>query len=251
MLDHLQAIGVTVHLRSEVESVAGSIGAYTVALKGGEKLLSTHALVATGKTPRLHGLGLETIGINPKDVEIDEHGAIRGVENVWAVGDVTRVAPFTHGANSQALAVAENIAGGRRSIEAPAMPRCVYTHPPLAAVGRTTDECDEEIVVARVSFDDIARPTTDSLGPGLLTVIADARTGAILGASAFGHSMDEVIGQLSLAIETQWPVQRLRYLVQPFPTVAELVGVAYESLVTSMNEWLDDRSLQSDKQIAS
>jgi pyruvate/2-oxoglutarate dehydrogenase complex dihydrolipoamide dehydrogenase (E3) component len=237
MLEHLSNIGITVHLNGKVERVTGVKGEYDVVLEGGEVLASTHVLVATGKKPRLDGLGLESVGINSESVEIDERGALVGAQNIWAVGDVTQIAPYTHGANSQASVVAENIRGGHEAIRGPVIPRCVYTHPPLASVGGTTkDFADADVVVARVTFDEIARPTTDSLGAGLLTVIADRKTGSILGACGYGHAMDEVIGQLTMAIETQWSVQRLQRLVQPFPTVSELVGVAYRALAESMSE---------------
>jgi pyruvate/2-oxoglutarate dehydrogenase complex dihydrolipoamide dehydrogenase (E3) component len=237
MLDHLRSIGVEVRLGVGVERVCGTKGAYEVMLKQGIVLSSTHVLVAIGKAARVRGLGLESVGIDPNAFAIDEHGGVVGAKNLWAVGDVTGIAPYTHGANSQALAVAENILGGSREIRGPVIPRCIYTHPPLAAVGRSSAEFEEaNIVVARKTFDDIARPTTDCLGAGLLTVIADRKTGVILGASGFGHSMDEVIGQLTMAMETQWPVQRLRLLVQPFPTISELVGAAYEELAKVLAE---------------
>lgn len=237
MLDHLRSRGVTVRLGVEVERVGGTKGAYEVVLKDGTVLSSTHVLVAAGKTARVSGLGLESVGIDPDVFAIDERGGVVGAKNLWAVGDVTGIAPYTHGANSQALTVAENIVGGTREVRGPVIPRCVYTHPPLVAVGRSSAEFDDaDIVVARKTFDDIARPTTDSLGAGLLTAIADRKTGAILGASGFGHSMDEVIGQLAVAMETQWPVQRLRLLVQPFPTISEIVGAAYEELTKMLAE---------------
>lgn len=236
MREHLRAIGVTVHLGAQVERVGGAKGAYVVTMKDRAVLTSTHVLVATGKKPRVHGLGLESVGVDPDAVEIDEQGSICGSAKLWAVGDVTKIAPYTHGANSQAVVVAENIFGGSLDIRGPVTPRCVYTHPPLASVGQTTaDFHTDDVVVARLTFDDIARPTTDCLGIGLLTVLADRKSGVILGASGFGHAMDEVIGQLAMAIETQWPVQRLQRLVQPFPTISELVGVAYQTLAKSMN----------------
>ncbi len=237
MLDHLRSIEVAVLLGVEIERLCGTVGDYEVVLKGGMVLSSTHVLVATGKTARVRGLGLESVGIDPDALAIDERGRIAGAKNLWAVGDVTGIAPYTHGANSQALAVAENIAGGSCDVRGPVIPRCIYTHPPLAAVGRASAEFDNaDIVVARMTFDDIARPTTDCLGVGLLTVVADRKTGAIVGASGFGHSMDEVIGQLTMAMETQWPVQRLRRLVQPFPTISEIVGAAYEALTKMLAE---------------
>ena len=91
-----------------------------------------------------------------------------------------------------------------------------------------------ELAVVRVSYGDIARPTTDELGDGLLTVFADRGTGAVVGASGIGRSMDEIISLITLAIETAWPVGRLQHVVQPFPTISQLVGHAFEKLAQEL-----------------
>ena len=65
-------------------------------------------------------------------------------------------------------------------------------------------------------------------------MFADRSTGAVVGASGIGASMDEIISQITLAIEIGWPVSRLQHVVQPFPTISELVGLAYERLATEL-----------------
>ena len=232
---HLEGLGVTVLLSAELAAISGSDEGYIVEVVGREPIACARVLVAIGKTPRLGGIGLEALGLDPKEVKVDDAGRLGGIDRLWAVGDVTSLAPYTHGANSQALVVVDNIAGGKRSIHAAVMPRCVYTHPPVAAVGPTLMAANTSaLAVVRVSYGDIARPTTDDLGDGLLTVFADRETGAVVGASGIGRSMDEIISQITLAIETKWPVSRLQHVVQPFPTISQLVGHAFESLATEL-----------------
>ncbi len=232
---HLEGLGVIVLLSADLTAISGSDEGYIVEVKGREPIACARVLVAIGKTPRLAGIGLEALGLDPREVKVDDTGRLGGIDRLWAVGDVTAFAPYTHGANSQASVVVDNIGGGTRSIHAAVMPRCVYTHPPVAAVGPTLMAADTSaLAVVRVSYADIARPTTDELGDGLLIVFADRETGAVVGASGIGRSMDEIISQITLAIETKWPVSRLQQVVQPFPTISQLVGHAFELLATEL-----------------
>lgn len=235
---HLEDLGITVLMSAALSAITEADTGYLVQVEGRPPIPCARVLVAIGKTPRLDGIGLETLGLDPTDVLVDDAGRLGGVDRVWAVGDVTGIAPYTHGANTQASVVVENITGGTRSVRAAVMPRCVYTHPPVAAVGPTSSEAAEhfELAVVRVSYGDIARPTTDELGEGLLTVFADRATGAIVGASGIGPSMDEIISLITLAIETTWSASRLQHVVQPFPTISQLVGHAFEKLAQELGE---------------
>lgn len=239
MQAHLESLGVTVLLSAKLTSITTcDSGGYVVSVTGRDPVVAARVLVGIGKTPRLDGIGLETLGLDPNHATVYDTGRLGGLDRVWAVGDVTKLAPYTHGANSQASVVVDNIAGAARSMRAAVMPRCVYTHPPVAAVGPTSSKASQQsdLVITRVSFDDIARPTTDELGVGLLTVFADRATGAVLGANGIGQSMDELISLITLAMETGWPVSRLQHVIQPFPTLSQLVGHAFAQLAQQLGE---------------
>src|SRR5207253_242502 len=92
-------------------------------------------LVATGRRPRVDGLGLETIGVEatPGGIPVDEH--LRVAEGVWAVGDVTGIWQLTHVGKYQGDVVASNILGEPREASYDAVPRVVFTDPQAAAVG--------------------------------------------------------------------------------------------------------------------
>jgi pyruvate/2-oxoglutarate dehydrogenase complex dihydrolipoamide dehydrogenase (E3) component len=71
-------------------------------------------VLAAGRRPRTAGLGLEALGLDldpGQGIKVDEHCRVVGTENLWAVGDVTGAAPFTHTAHYQGRVVAANLVG--------------------------------------------------------------------------------------------------------------------------------------------
>ena len=93
--------------------------------------------MATGRRPRVEGIGLETVGVeaNPHGIKVDEH--LRAGERLWAIGDVNGIWPLTHVGEYEGDVVAANIAGDARPANYEAVPRVTYTDPQAAAVGAT------------------------------------------------------------------------------------------------------------------
>ena len=100
------------------------------------ELRGDRLLVATGRRPRVEGIGLETVGVeaDPHGIPVDEH--LRAGERLWAIGDVTGIWPLTHVGEYEGDVVAANIAGDARPANYEAVPRVTYTDPQAAAVGR-------------------------------------------------------------------------------------------------------------------
>ena len=110
---------------------------YVLTLDDGRELRGDRLLVATGRRPRVDGLGLETVGIEPTShgIPVDSH--LRVGEGLWAIGDVTGVRLLTHVGKYQGDVVAANILGEPREASYQAVPDVVYTYPQAAAVGAT------------------------------------------------------------------------------------------------------------------
>ena len=108
---------------------------YVLQLDGGTELRGDRLLVATGRRPRVEGIGLETVGVeaDPHGIPVDEH--LRAGERLWAIGDVTGIWPLTHVGEYEGDVVAANIAGDARPANYEAVPRVTYTDPQAAAVG--------------------------------------------------------------------------------------------------------------------
>ncbi len=193
-------------------------------------------VIATGRTPNTEGLGLDVLGVvigEHGEVAVDDKGHARGQDHVWAAGDVTGIAPFTHTANYQAEILAENLLGGDRAADYRAIPRAVYTDPPVASVGLNDAQATSRglsVITSAFELSDLARNTTDGASGGRLVLTADSERGVLLGAAAIGANADEWISEATLAIRAEVPLAVLADVVHPFPTFAEAFATPLREL---------------------
>jgi pyruvate/2-oxoglutarate dehydrogenase complex dihydrolipoamide dehydrogenase (E3) component len=215
--------GIRVVLGAEVESVTHHAVAHTgVRLRDGEELTAERLLVATGRRPNAGGLGLEQLGveITARGIVVDEH--LRAAENVYALGDVTGVALFTHVGKYQARVAAANVAGRERTADYRAIPAVAFTDPQIAAVGRTEGD---GLVYGRWKIEKTSRSSTYERPKrhGFLKLAADPGRRVLVGAVAVGPEAGEWCQQLTLAIRAEVPIDTLLDVIQPFPTFSEAV----------------------------
>lgn len=230
LADALRRDGVDV--RTGVEAVAARTSGDGAALtfSDGAEVTGARVLLAVGRRPSTEGLGLDVLGVEPAaagEVPVDASCRVLGHEHVWAAGDVTGVAPFTHTANHQAGVVRDNLLGGDRRVVADAIPRAVYTDPPVASVGRLSGG---GIATATADLAAVARTSADGSGGGLLVLAADRSRGVLVGASAVGPQADEWLAEATLAVRAEVPLPVLREVVHPFPTYSEAYELALRDL---------------------
>jgi pyruvate/2-oxoglutarate dehydrogenase complex dihydrolipoamide dehydrogenase (E3) component len=200
---------------------------YVVVLDDGRELRGDRLLVATGRRPRVEGLGLDTVGVEatPRGVPVDAH--LRVAENLWAVGDVTGLWPLTHVGKYQGEVVAANILGEAREANYEAVPRVTYTDPQAAAVGIADDRFSGTALLR-----DVAKTATYTHtyaeSNGYLTVVSDGVR--LTGAHALGPEAGEWLQQATLAIRAHVPLDVLRDTIQPFPTFSEIFVAALKAL---------------------
>lgn len=196
-------------------------------LPGGETLEAERLLVATGRRANTRDLGLEGLGveISERGIEVDER--LRAADGVWAIGDVNGIAPFTHVGKYQGRVAAADVAGREARADHRAIPAVTFTDPQVASVGRTGGASIVEgrwRLPARMST--YERPRR----PGFLKVFADPERRVLVGAVAVGPEAGEWLGQLTLAIRAEVPVDVLRDTIQPYPTFSEAVHFAAREL---------------------
>jgi pyruvate/2-oxoglutarate dehydrogenase complex dihydrolipoamide dehydrogenase (E3) component len=223
----LRGEGVELILSASVTAARREGEDYILTIDDGRELRGEKLLVATGRRPRVRGLGLETVG-----VDADAHGVpvdayLRAAERLWAIGDVNGLWPFTHVGKYQGEVVAANILGQPRQANYEAVPRVVYTDPQAAAMGASAGRFS-----ATVALSEVAKTATYTHAyaeqNGFLTLLSDGER--LTGAYALGPEAGEWLQQATLAIRAHIPLDVLTDTIQPFPTFSEIYVGALKAL---------------------
>jgi pyruvate/2-oxoglutarate dehydrogenase complex dihydrolipoamide dehydrogenase (E3) component len=225
--------GIRVLLGADVRSVSSDrlkpVPAVRVELASGVELSAEQLLVSTGRKPNVDDLGLEQLGvkISRRGIETDE--SLRAAEGVWAIGDCTGVALFTHVGKYQARVAARNVAGRSARADYRAIPAVAFTDPQVAMVGDTESD---GLVTARWELTATPRGSTyeKPRRPGFVKVAADPERRVLVGAVAIGPEAGEWCQQLTLAIRADVPLDVLLDVIQPYPTFSEAVFLALQEL---------------------
>ncbi len=206
---------------------------YVLELDDGRELRGDRLLVATGRRPRVAGIGLETVGIKPDPRGVPVDAQLRAGERLSAVGDVTGIWPLTHVGKYQGDIVAANILGERREANYEAVPRVTYIDPQAGAVGATEARFSATALVSAVpKTATYTHAYADS--NGFLTLLSDGER--LTGAYALGPEAGEWLQQATLAIRARVPLDVLRDTIQPFPTFSEIYVAALNALRAALRE---------------
>jgi pyruvate/2-oxoglutarate dehydrogenase complex dihydrolipoamide dehydrogenase (E3) component len=234
------AEGIEVHTGAAAQRVGSRDGSIVVTLAGGMELATERLLVATGRRVDLGGLGLEAAGLDAtaRFIPVDER--MRAADGIWAMGDVTGKAMFTHVALHQSAIVAAGILGEEHPpARYDAVPRVTFTDPEVGAVGMTEADARAaglDVVVAVKQLPATFRGWLHASGGGIIKLIAERKSGVLVGATAAGPHGGEMLGLLSLAVHARVALAELRSMIYAFPTfyggIGEAVGAYGRGLAT-------------------
>ena len=200
-------------------------------LDDGTAIETDAALIVIGRTPNTEDIGLETVGLSvspARFISVDDHCRTK-VAGVFAVGDVTGVSPYAHGAFRQGEIAAANATGHDESDDMAVVPAGIFTHPEVGTVGLSEAEAAQRgraITVARFPLQALGIAQAQQLASGWIKLIIDASTQAVLGAAAVSPRAVEVIHEVALAIRQGLQVADLAHLIHAHPTYSELVKEA-------------------------
>lgn len=239
----LRATGVDVRTGAELRSASREgDGPITLTTDGGDVTVDT-VLVATGRAPRTASLGLETVGLEADSrLEVDDSCRVTAVEGGWlyAAGDVNGRALFTHQGKYQARTCGDAIAARARGEHASpvawspyaatadhrAVPSVVFTDPQVATVGCTEEQARNEGISVRAVEYDLGQVAGAALRAdgyqGRAKLVVDQERLVIVGFTAVGPGIGELLHAATIAIVGEVPLDRLWHAVPAFPTVSEI-----------------------------
>ena len=238
----LRDAGAVVRTGVEVDSAARDAdGDVVLTLTDGSEVRAAEVLVATGRVPRTHDVGLDAVGLTPGAwLEVDDTLRVRGVDWLYAVGDVNHRALLTHQGKYQGRAAGDVIAARARSRtvdDAPwgvhvatadhfAVPQVVFTEPEVAAVGHTQASAEKAGLEVRVLDYDLASVSGASEVAdhyrGQARAIVDEQRRVLVGATFVGQDVGELLHSATVAIVGEVPLERLWHAVPSYPTISEV-----------------------------
>jgi len=224
------AEGIDVHTGVSVQRVRSRGISIVARLAGGAKIEADRLLVATGRTVDLTDLGLESVGLDGAAPFIAVDERMRATDGLWAMGDVTGKAMFTHVALHQSALVAADILGtAHPPARYSAVPRATFTDPEVGSVGLTEADARAsglDVAVAVKQLSSTFRGWLHATGGGVIKLVADRKAGVLVGASAVGPHGAEMLGLLSLAVHARVGLADLRSMIYAFPTFYGAIGEA-------------------------
>jgi len=218
LAEALSADGVELCFGQHASGVSRDNGEFVLEFPERSDLRGDKLLVATGRRPRVRGLGLENVGIEPGKRGIEVDGRMNAGDGIWAIGDVTGIWPLTYVGKYQGRVAAANILGATREANYDAVPRVIFTDPQAASVGEAEGD-----VTATVSLASVPRTYTYMREyadkPNFMTLVSDGER--ITGAYALGPEAGEWLQQATVAIRARVPLEVMDDVIQPFPTFSE------------------------------
>jgi pyruvate/2-oxoglutarate dehydrogenase complex dihydrolipoamide dehydrogenase (E3) component len=207
-------------------------------LSNGEALESAELLVAAGRRARFEPHDLDAAGI-----QLDDGGnpvltdTMRTTnEHIWSAGDATGELLFTHVATYEADLVVDDILGNPRHRDYRVVPRVTFCDPEVASVGlteRQAREAGNDVRIAKVRMEDSERATIDGRTHGLVKLVAEARTGELLGGHVVGEEAGAMIHEVVAAMAARTPAQVVGDAIHAYPTFPEVLKAAFQKLAVN------------------
>ena len=228
----LELEGIRIRLNAKCISLAKRDSGIAVGMEcdeGPPEVSGTHVLLAVGRTPNTHDLGLDRAGITT-----DQRGYIfvddqlqTNVPGIWALGDCNGHGGFTHTSYNDYEIVADNLLNAdQRRVSDRIQTYALFTDPPLGRCGKTDAEIRKSgcaALAAKHPMNRVGRAIEKGETQGFMKVSVDAETKHILGATILGTGGDEVVQVLLEVMYAKAPYTVLQRAVHIHPTVAELI----------------------------
>ncbi len=241
---HMKPLLNNVLLNTKVTNVEAQKKGLKVSFEGDkapDALTYDKVLVAVGRKPNGGNIAADKAG-----VKVDERGFIpvdkqqrTNVKNIFAIGDVAGQPMLAHKATHEGKVAAEVIAGHKVQFDALCIPSVVYTHPEVAWVGKTEEQCKAEgIEIEKGNFPWAANGRSLGMGnsDGFTKLLFEKASGRIIGGAAVGPNAGEQMAEIGHAIEMGSDMEDIGLTIHAHPTLSETVGMAAEAAAGTLTD---------------
>ncbi|MGH3362410.1 MAG: dihydrolipoyl dehydrogenase family protein [Nocardioides sp.] len=228
--ERFAAEGIAVRTGREITSVSYAEGRFTVTV-GQEEIGADKLLVATGRTPNLADVGLESLGLDPEAPSVETDERMRAGERLWAVGDITGKGAFTHLSMYQAAVAVRDLLGqDGPPADYRAAVRVTFTGPEIASVGHTEQQARDAGVPVVTGTGDLGARGWLAKQEGVVKLVADRERGVLVGGTIVGEVAGEMVSMLSTAVHAEIPVATLRSMHFAYPTFHRAIETVVDDL---------------------
>jgi dihydrolipoyl dehydrogenase len=228
LLSSFKKSGIDVRVGVKVSGAKKARDGVSVQTDQGE-VWAKQLLVAVGRAALSKEIGLDQVGVETHPngfIKVDEWMRT-SVESIHAIGDVVGGFLLAHAASHEGIVAAEDIAGQRTApMEQDLVTRCTYSHPQIASVGLTEKQARDkghEVKIGRFPFSAIGRAQIHGDTGGFVKIVADAKSGQMLGTHIVGAEATELIAEPALTQLFQGDAWELGRNIHPHPTLSEAV----------------------------
>ena len=223
--------GLDIRLGVKVTGARAERAGCVVEVEGSEPIRCDRVLAATGRRPATDDLGLETVGLEPdRRGFIPVDGQFRTTAaGVWAIGDCIPGPMLAHKAEEDGVACADGMTGGWVHVDYDLVPAVVFTHPEIAAVGKTEEQLSAEGVAFKKGiFPFRANGRARTLGDttGKVKILADAATDRVLGVHIIGPEAGNLVAEAATAMTFGATAEDIARVCHAHPTLPEALKEA-------------------------
>ncbi|MFB6346558.1 MAG: dihydrolipoyl dehydrogenase [bacterium] len=227
---HYERDGMTIELKTAVDTVEQNGDSVTVTTEDGETLEAGYALIALGVVPNTDGLWSDELNLRTDDagwIDVKEDYST-SLPGVYAIGDVTGPPWLAHAASHEGIKTAEGIVTETdiEPLKDEDVPVCTYCQPQVARVGLTEDEAKQEydeVKIGKFDFRAIGRSVAVDQTEGFVKLVFAGEYDELVGAHLLGHEATELISELNLAMQLEATPHELFETIHPHPTFSEAV----------------------------
>jgi dihydrolipoamide dehydrogenase len=190
------------------------------------KIQTEKALIAAGRRPVTHEIGLDRLGVETlREFIVVDKNMQTNIPGIFAIGDVVPTQALAHVASHEGM-LAMNVIAHAKGIPLnyDLIPSCTYSQPEVASVGLPEDKARErgfDVVVSRFPFAGVSKATILGENEGFIKLVGDKKYGQILGIHMIGPHVTELISEGTALISLEATAADLSHLIHPHPTLSE------------------------------